>query len=60
LRYGLQTRPTKGVDLRIPPGPIEAREHLRRAIAAAVVDDNFSDELGEVAPETRWSSPRSM
>lgn len=51
FRYGLQTRPTKDIDLRTPRDVTETVDRLRQAVAAARVDDNFSFEFGEVAQE---------
>ncbi len=51
FRYGLQTRPTKDIDLRTPYDVAETVDRLRQTVAAARVDDNFSFEFGEVAQE---------
>lgn len=51
FRYGLQTRPTKDLDLRTPRDVTEAVDSFRQTVAAAMVNDNFSFEFGEVAQE---------
>jgi hypothetical protein len=51
LRYGLQARPTRDVDLRTPHTPTDALDRLRHATAVAPAADNFSFEFGEVAQE---------
>ncbi|MHB0870373.1 MAG: nucleotidyl transferase AbiEii/AbiGii toxin family protein [Chloroflexota bacterium] len=51
FRYGLQTRPTKDIDLRTPRDVVESVGRFRQTIAASMVNDHFSFEFGEVAQE---------
>lgn len=60
LRYGLQARPTRDVDLRTLLAPTEALDRLRRTGAAATVSDHFSFEFGEVAQEMQGAPGGSL
>ena len=60
LRYGLQARPTRDVDLRTLLAPTEALDRLRQTTAAATVPDHFSFEFGEVAQEMQGAPGGSL
>lgn len=60
LRYGLQARPTRDVDLRTPLDPAAALNHLRRMAVAATAADHFSFELGEVTQELQGAPGGSL
>jgi predicted nucleotidyltransferase component of viral defense system len=51
FRYGLLSRSTKDVDLRIAMDSTIGLNRLRELVATATNDDNFSFELGEIAQE---------
>ena len=60
FRYGLQTRPTRDVDLRTPLDVMVALDRLRQTIATSMIADNFSFELGEVAQEMQGAPGGSL
>lgn len=60
LRYGLQARPTRDVDLRTPRDPVSALDRLRRITAAARAADNFSFEFGDVGREMQGAPGGSL
>jgi predicted nucleotidyltransferase component of viral defense system len=60
LRYGLQARPTRDVDLRTPRQLTVALDRLRLAIAGATATDHFSFEFGEVARELQGAPGGSL
>jgi hypothetical protein len=60
LRYGLQSRPTRDVDIRTPRALAEALQRFRLAIAVATATDHFSFELGEVAQELQGAPGGSL
>jgi hypothetical protein len=51
LRYGLDARPTRDIDLRTSYDPVMASDRLRQTIAAATTRDNFAFEFGGVSQE---------
>ncbi|MDB5059086.1 MAG: hypothetical protein JWO59_2558 [Chloroflexi bacterium] len=51
FRYGLHSRATKDVDLRITMAPAIGLERLREVVATAPASDNFSFEFGDIAQE---------
>lgn len=51
LRYGLQSRPTRDIDLRTEESPVAALDRLRQILAQSTVADRFAFELGAVARE---------
>lgn len=55
FRYGLQTRPTKDVELRVSTTGLEALERLRRAVASNDFPDHFTFQLGPHAQEMHWN-----
>jgi hypothetical protein len=60
LRYGLQSRPTRDVDIRTPRPLAEALQRFRQAIAVPTVTDHFSFELGDVAQELQGAPGGSL
>jgi hypothetical protein len=47
LRYGLQTRPTKDVDIRTALDTSEALQRLRQLVARSELTDHFAFDLGD-------------
>ena len=60
LRYGLQARPTRDIDLRTPRSPTEALDVLRQTVSVATTADHFTFELGEVAQELQGAPGGSL
>lgn len=60
FRYGLQTRPTRDVDLRTPRDPSAALDRLRRLLALSTIADHFSFELGDVIQEMQGAPGGSL
>jgi predicted nucleotidyltransferase component of viral defense system len=60
LRYALQARPTRDVDLRTTHDLAAALDRLRRATAVVTDRDNFSFEFGEVVQELQGAPGGSL
>lgn len=60
LRYGLQARPTRDVDLRTLSEPVAGLDRMRRSIARMPVDDNFSFEFAETSREMQGAPGGSV
>ncbi|MBI4496440.1 MAG: nucleotidyl transferase AbiEii/AbiGii toxin family protein [Chloroflexi bacterium] len=60
VRYGLQTRPTRDMDLRTPRGPAETLVRLRQAVGETAIPDHFSFEFGEVVQEMQGAPGGSL
>jgi predicted nucleotidyltransferase component of viral defense system len=60
LRYGLEARPTRDIDLRTPLDLTAALNSLRQVIAASPTTDHFSFELSEVVQELQGAPGGSL
>ncbi|MFN8632408.1 MAG: nucleotidyl transferase AbiEii/AbiGii toxin family protein [Chloroflexota bacterium] len=60
VRYGLDARPTRDLDLRAAHAPPIALDYLRRSVAISTIDDNCTFELGEIAHEMQGAPGGSL
>jgi hypothetical protein len=60
LRYGLEARSTRDIDLRTLHDPADALHRIRQAVLTGIASDSFSFQLGEVAREMQGAPGGSL